>query len=176
MNQILNYSVIANQNWAHQAFMKAYAGEWWRLWWLRLCGKNGRLINLNRLKKELNVTASRSLGVQLVPITRIVGSEGRSHDFTMEFRPTQKHTMQRWIYVAHAAAYNRPLPPVDLILIDTAYFVRDGHHRVSVARYFGQTHIEAEVTSWLVDTNVYTTTNRSELELEWQLLRRMRIF
>jgi hypothetical protein len=40
------------------------------------------------------------------------------------------------------------LPPVQLIEVNGCYFVRDGHHRVSVARMLGQLEIEAEVTVW----------------------------
>jgi hypothetical protein len=102
-----------------------------------------------------------------------VGSEGRSQAFTAEFRPTQMHSMDRWIRVAKAIAYDMPLPLVTLILIDDCYFVRDGHHRLSVASFFGQLHIEAEVTRWLVDTAVYTGANRPEID--WQLWERLQI-
>jgi hypothetical protein len=43
------------------------------------------------------------------------------------------------------------LPPVDVIQVEDAYFVRDGHHRVSVARAMGQQEIEAEITAWQVE-------------------------
>jgi hypothetical protein len=41
-----------------------------------------------------------------------------------------------------------PLPPVELIQVGSVYFVRDGHHRISVARAMGQQEIEAVVTVW----------------------------
>jgi hypothetical protein len=41
-----------------------------------------------------------------------------------------------------------PLPPVELIQVGDVYFVRDGHHRISVARMMGQDSIDAEVTVW----------------------------
>jgi len=44
-----------------------------------------------------------------------------------------------------------PLPPVELVQVGDVYFVRDGHHRISVARTVGQRDIEAEVTVWHVD-------------------------
>ncbi len=176
MSQILNYPIpggIPSRNWERRAFMAAFAGKRWRLWWLRLRGKNGRLLDLNRLKKGMNIAAIHSLGIQSVPIIRIVGSEGRSHAFTIDFRPTQTHTMQRWMDVAHANAHDIPLPPVELILIDNCYFVRDGHHRVSVARHFGQTHIDAMVTHWLLNTADYTDANKPEID--WQLLQRLQM-
>ena len=48
--------------------------------------------------------------------------------------------------VAGAQLQDVPLPPVDLIQVGDRYFVRDGHHRISVARTLGQHFVEAEVT------------------------------
>jgi len=42
------------------------------------------------------------------------------------------------------------LPLVDLVQVGDVYFVRDGHHRISVARAFGQESIDAQVTVWEV--------------------------
>jgi len=39
---------------------------------------------------------------------------------------------------------------VELIQVGDVYFVRDGHHRISVARALGQRDVEAEVTLWQV--------------------------
>ena len=41
------------------------------------------------------------------------------------------------------------LPPVSLYKIGDRYFVEDGNHRVSVARYQGAEMIDAEVTELL---------------------------
>jgi hypothetical protein len=54
-----------------------------------------------------------------------------------------------------ARSEDRALPPVNLVQINNLYFVRDGHHRISVARMMGQVEIEAEVTIW--HGNVYST-------------------
>lgn len=40
------------------------------------------------------------------------------------------------------------LPPVALIQVGEVYFVEDGHHRISVAKLWGEHEIEAEVTIW----------------------------
>jgi hypothetical protein len=37
------------------------------------------------------------------------------------------------------------MPPIDVYRIGELHFVQDGHHRVSVARALGDTHIEAHV-------------------------------
>jgi hypothetical protein len=89
-------------------------------------------------------------GNQQVPITQIQGSEGRSGDFDREFRPLQDRTRERWLSVAAARQQGKALPPVELIQVGPIYFVRDGHHRISVARALGQQAIEARVLVWQV--------------------------
>jgi hypothetical protein len=113
------------------------------------------------------------LGVRLVPISQIVGSEGRSHEFTADFHPTRSYIKDRWVNVVLAHWRGIPLPPVELLLINKQYFVRDGHHRISVARHLGQIQVEAEVTEWVLDTAVALETPKPEID--WQLLDRMRL-
>ncbi len=88
------------------------------------------------------------LGTRTVAIDQIHGTESRSDDFDASFRPLSNRTMQRWVSIAMAHLKDIPLPPVELIKEGSEYFVRDGHHRVSVARAFGEQFIEAEVIEW----------------------------
>ncbi len=81
----------------------------------------------------------------MVRIDQITGSEGHSTDFDDRFRPTQTETCTRWYSVAKARVRGIALPAVSLIVIGDAYYVRDGHHRISVARAFGDKVIEAMV-------------------------------
>ncbi len=87
-------------------------------------------------------------GVQTVAIRSIRGSEGRLIDFDAEFRPLHDRTRDRWVSVAAARLRGTRLPPVELIKSGDDYFVRDGHHRISVARALGEEFIEANVTVW----------------------------
>jgi hypothetical protein len=87
-------------------------------------------------------------GVRLVPIDQIRGSEGRCNDFDTAFRPLKSLSDERWISIFCAHEADVPLPLVELIQVNDLYFVRDGHHRISVARWLGQREIEAEVTVW----------------------------
>ncbi len=87
----------------------------------------------------------RYVGVQVVPINDIVGSENRSADFDPEFRPLEDNNQERWVRIAAAIVEGQTLPPVDLIRVNGRYFVRDGHHRISVARAMRQKYIDAEV-------------------------------
>jgi hypothetical protein len=86
-----------------------------------------------------------------VPIAQIGGSEGRASDFDRDFNPIKGHTRQRWLGIAAAREQGKVLPPVSLIRVGDLYFVKDGHHRISVARAFGQEAIEAKVIVWQVE-------------------------
>ena len=96
-------------------------------------------------------TSGRYAGLKLVAIDDIRGSEGRKADFDDQFNPLTDRMRQRWQSVAGAIAAGLDLPPVDLIQVGNSYYVRDGHHRVSVTRAMGGQEIEARVTVWKVD-------------------------
>jgi hypothetical protein len=108
------------------------------------------LVPLAEVEATCSVQGRRDIGIRTVPIRQIRGSEGRCHDFDCDFNPLQSHTAHRWKSIVAAREQDKPLPPVTLIQVGDAFFVRDGHHRISVARAFGQQEIEAEVTLWKV--------------------------
>jgi len=116
--------------------------------WASVVGRRRQLQNLYEVEKSIGVRARTHAGLQLVPISQIQGSEGRCNDFDADFRPLSGHTLDRWVGVAVARSHDVSLPAVELVQIDETYFVRDGHHRISVAKQFGQLEIEAEVTVW----------------------------
>jgi hypothetical protein len=118
--------------------------------WSALTGRPHRLLDLAAVQARCDVRHRYQAGIHTVPIRQIRGSEGRSRDFDADFRPLRAHTKTRWSGVAGARWRGLALPPVTLIQIGGIYFVRDGHHRISVARAFGQPDIEAEVTIWQV--------------------------
>ena len=88
------------------------------------------------------------LGTRTVAIDEIKGSESRAEDFDTSFHPLNGRSMYRWVNVAVARKSGVAMPPVELIKVGDEYFVRDGHHRISVARAFGQLFIEAQVITW----------------------------
>ena len=124
--------------------------------WLRglrrkLRGSSARLLDLNVLKARWTVRDAHSAGVRSVPLSRIVGSEGRTRDFDRRFLPLNPANRLRWIGLAEAWLRGVSLPPVDLIQVGDVYFVRDGHHRISVAYATGQAAIDATLTVWEVN-------------------------
>jgi hypothetical protein len=89
--------------------------------------------------------------MRTVEMARIRGSEGRSEDFDGAFRPLKEHARGKWMSVALARLKGVVLPVVELAQVGDVYFVLDGHHRISVARAFGQESIDAAVTVWEVE-------------------------
>lgn len=87
-------------------------------------------------------------GKEVVPIGLIVGSVSRNSDFDGAFLPTNSSVADRWKSLDLAFLEGRKLPPVTLYAVGGEYFVFDGSHRVSVARYHGAREIEAEVVEF----------------------------
>ncbi|WP_460520958.1 hypothetical protein [Flindersiella endophytica] len=85
------------------------------------------------------------LGQRDVPLEQVVGTAGRCADFDRRFRPLNAQSRDRWQRIASVSASGIDLPPVDLVVLGEMYFVRDGHHRVSVARALGRPTITARV-------------------------------
>ena len=81
-------------------------------------------------------------------VDKIVGSVGRRRDFDRSFLPARASMAERWKRIDRAVHRGEDLPPVELYKIGDAYFVVDGHHRVSVARYHGVPTVEAVVTEF----------------------------
>jgi hypothetical protein len=107
--------------------------------------KSGKLESLEDLLKHNRVVGGYHAGLKSVPVDKIQGSEGRSKDFDAWFRPLGSHNRYRWQRVAEAREKGIALPPVELIQVGEVYYVRDGHHRISVARMLDEAYVEAVV-------------------------------
>jgi hypothetical protein len=110
-----------------------------------LTGHSRGLLDLIVEVSKSKIRRQYYAGYRTVPINRIKGSEGRSGDFDCDFNPMHTRTIDRWVSVAVARSHGATLPAVELILVGEDYFVRDGHHRISVARAFGEEYIDAKV-------------------------------
>jgi hypothetical protein len=105
-----------------------------------------RMRSFDDLSNKLGAFNRVRLGRRVVAVEKIVGSVGRSGDFDRSFLPTRTSLEARWKSVDRAYHRGQDLPPVRLFKVGDAYFVEDGNHLVSVARYQGVEWIEAEVT------------------------------
>ena len=106
----------------------------------------GVVLPYEEVIQALGFVSERSAGLKVVSLDQIVGSVGRGRDFDRRFRPTSGRSRGRWEQIAAAARRGESFPPVDLMKVGELYFVRDGHHRVSVARALGRTDIDAHIT------------------------------
>ncbi len=111
-----------------------------------ITGDEADLVNYDEVSRRLRARQQIEAGTQWVPVNQIIGSVGRYRDFTRKFLPRAGVSKERWSRIDAAMNGFSGLPPVELYKIGEAYFVRDGNHRVSVARANGATHIEAYVT------------------------------
>jgi hypothetical protein len=141
-----------NERKALHAFRNALTQGWWERVWASVSNRSLRLLDLNEVESQGRVRDRHYAGIKTVRIDQIKGSEGRTEDFNANFKPLQARSKDRWTSIARAQLNDQPLPPVELIQVGEIYFVRDGHHRISVARALGQESIEAEVTSFQIDS------------------------
>jgi len=99
------------------------------------------------VRRELAAENRRYVGARTVEVGRVVGSVGRWREFDREFMPTRA-SEDRWKRVDLAFREGLDLPPVVLYKVGDDYYVHDGNHRVSVARFEGVEMIDAEVTEF----------------------------
>jgi hypothetical protein len=104
------------------------------------------ILPFDEVVAALGRVGERSLGLQSIPLDTIVGTVDRSKEFDRSFRPTSGRVRPRWQRIAEAQRRGRDMPPINVYRIGDLHFVQDGHHRVSVARAQGRTHIDAYVT------------------------------
>jgi hypothetical protein len=104
------------------------------------------ILPFDEVVEALGRTGERALGLQSILLDSIVGSVGRTREFDRSFRPTSNRSRPRWERIANAQRRGHDMPPISVYRIGDLHFVRDGHHRVSVARAQGREDIDAYVT------------------------------
>jgi nucleotide-binding universal stress UspA family protein len=117
-----------------------------------LSGQSDHLLQYDEVRRRLKAVESGRTTLEDVPLDAIVGSVGRYQDFNRSFLPLTNADRARWVGVKLAMTGLEGVPPIELYRIGDAYFVKDGNHRVSVARQLGASHINAYVT--VVSTRV----------------------
>lgn len=124
------------------------------------------IISFEDVRTRINVRGQRWIGHQTIPLANIIGSEGRYGDFDRQFLPRSDSLRDRWTSIDRAMLDSVTLPPIELYKIGEIYFVRDGNHRVSVARQIGQVDIDAYVTELVVDVPLTPTLATHDLMLK----------
>ena len=103
------------------------------------------ILPFEEVVEALGVVGREDHGLQVVPLEAIVGTVDRAADFDRGFRPTSPRLRSRWERIAAAQRRGESLPPISLYRVGDLFFVRDGHHRVSVAKSLGRDDIDAYV-------------------------------
>jgi hypothetical protein len=128
----------------HRALLRASLRRWRNQ--LRRDSAHDCLLSFDEAKGTLTRWSQAYLpGIRPVEVEKITGSVGRYRDFDESFLPLRMSMGDRWGRIDRAYHRGDELPAVSLYKIGDAYFVRDGNHRVSVAKYHGVVAIDAEV-------------------------------
>jgi hypothetical protein len=142
-------------------FEYTFKQGWWHRVGAILRGQRTKLLHLATVVGGRPINAHPCIGTQTVPIRQIRGSETLREAFDDAFHPLDTHTRGTWLSIANAWLRGKALQPVKLIRLGDVYFVRDGHHHISVARALGQQEIDAFVTVWEVATPANPERNRA---------------
>ena len=111
--------------------------------------KQENLKSFTEIQKEENAYNSVNLGIKEISLDKIVGSVEKYSYFDKNFVPKNDIVKQRWINIYVGYMMDSMLPPVILYKIKDDYYVYDGNHRVSVAKFLNFASIEAEVEEFL---------------------------
>ncbi len=134
---------------ARDDFTRARRRAAWAKVIARLSGRPGDVAVLLPYDEVVAALGPREiipLGLKTVELDSIVGSTDRVGGFDRHFRPTSGQPRERFERLAAAARRGESFPPVDLFRVGALHFVRDGHHRVAVARALDWKVIPAYVT------------------------------
>lgn len=126
----------------------------------------GVILPYEEVIRALGFASERSIGLRVVRLDSIVGTVDRERDFDRSFRPTSARVRSRWEHLDAAMRRGESMPPVDLLKVGELYFVRDGHHRVSVSRALGREDIDARVTEVVTKVDAKQTVTLAELPMK----------
>jgi len=124
------------------------------------------MLSFDEVVDALGRVGERDLGVQTIAIESIVGTVDRRKEFDREFRPTSTRARARFERIAEASRRGVALPPIDVYRVGEMHFVRDGHHRVAVARVQGRDRIDARVVEVITQVPAGNSISQGDLPLK----------
>ena len=124
------------------------------------------MLSFDEVIDALGRVGERDLGVRSIALDAIVGTVDRRKEFDREFRPTSSRARARFERIAEAARRGVSMPPIDVFRIGELHFVRDGHHRVAVARAQGLDTIDAHVIEVITQVPADSTIKLADLPLK----------
>jgi hypothetical protein len=146
------------------AFQSARNRAFWDEMFSLVRGKPAELLSFEDIRARLRLRAEYYKGLQDIPLDKIVGSVGRYQEFTRHYLPKKRVQGERWSRVYAQATGMAGLPPIEVYKVGDVYFVRDGNHRVSVARQMGATHIQAHVTELPTSIALHPDVNEEDID------------
>lgn len=112
----------------------------------RLTGQSSELLSYDEVRRKLRAVEDSVARYEEIPLEAIVGSVGRYSDFNRMFMPLKDSDLSRWVGVSKLMNGLVGVPPIEVYQLGDVYFVKDGNHRVSVAKQLGAKYISAYVT------------------------------
>jgi hypothetical protein len=137
---------------AYSLHRQEYSRARWVYLWAHLLRRYRPLLDLSDVVTRQHVVGAHTEPVEAVDLRLVIGSEGRTRDFDRQWRPLTERLRHRWVGLATLMLAGGWAPAIELIELGGRYFVRDGHHRVSVARALHYTALDATVTHWVVES------------------------
>ena len=107
--------------------------------------RNQQVLTLKAVLAHAAYGSESYIGLREVEVRKIIGTENRSHDYSRNFYPLHKWMSANWSKIYSLMDSGKIFDPVKLIDYGGYYFVRDGNHRISVAKYQNREYISAEV-------------------------------
>jgi hypothetical protein len=135
----------------------------WLVSWLRREPGESSLLRFDEVVSVLGFRGEYYLGVRTIRLDTVVGTVDKARDFDRRFRPASDRDRQRWEQLDLAERGGAVIPPIEVYRIGGLHFVKDGHHRVSVAMATGQEMIDADVTEVLTQLPAAAISGRSDL-------------
>jgi hypothetical protein len=124
------------------------------------------ILPFEEVVEALGRRRERELGLQTIPLDSIVGTVDRRREFDRSFRPTSSRMRGRWERIAKARRQGEAMPRIQVYRVGDMHFVKDGHHRVSVARAQGRRDIDAYVTEVLTAVDPDRSPRLADLPLK----------
>ena len=124
------------------------------------------ILPFEEVVEALGRRGERHLGQQTIPLDSIVGTVDRTRGFDRRFRPTSGTGRVRWERIARAQRQGEAMPAIQVYRVGELHFVKDGHHRVSVARAQGRNEIEAQVTEVVTEVGTDAQLQLADLPLK----------
>jgi len=109
------------------------------------------ILPFDEVVRALGRRGEHYLGLKTIDLDSIVGTVDRGREFDRRFNPTSGRVRPRWERINTAQRKGQAMPPIDVYRIGELHFVKDGHHRVSVARALGHKDIDAYVTEIITE-------------------------